>query len=143
MLWVTRTNVGLDRVACAWLIQKWIDPQAEIWYVTDDVLPGAIHAGALPFHNTTAEEASWEERTSFSQLLAEYKLDQADPALVRLAGILQAAERDPDLSQREAAQLVARLREIKAQARTDAEVVTQMSPVLDALYTEAQRSAMR
>ena len=140
MRWVTQQDVGLDRMACAWLIRHWIDPQADIHYLAAEAIPAEVEAGALPFHNTADEEATWEERSSFPQLLAEYKLDARDPALVRLAAIVQGAEQDADAVPPESTRLAARLAEVKARVRADAEVVAQMRPVLDALYAECRLS---
>ena len=75
MKWVTRKRIKLDRSACIWLILRHIDPQAQIEYVESKDLPKAIEGGALPFHNTVSEEPGMRERTSFQELLAEYKLD--------------------------------------------------------------------
>ncbi len=140
MRWVTRQNVGLDRVACAWLIQGRIDPRATIAYLAEEDIAAAVHAGALPFHTTTAEQAAWEERTTFRQLLAEYKLDQRDPALVRLAGIVRRAEKSTSVSQPEAARLAAVIQRLKAGRLADEEVVAQMRPVFDALYAACRTS---
>src|SRR3954451_24171317 len=97
MLWVTRTKVRLDRAACAWLILRHIDPRAQITYVDWDQVDGAVAAGALPFHNTISEDSDLGERTSFDLLLAEYKLDQHNPALALLADIVHGAEtKEPD-----------------------------------------------
>src|SRR5213592_3794455 len=92
MRFVTRRGVRLDRSACAWLIKRHIDPQADIAYVDAEALPQAIEAGALPFHNTVSEDPGLRERTSFQELLAEYKLDETDPALALMGDIVHLAE---------------------------------------------------
>src|SRR5215212_6229749 len=113
MYWVTRAGVRLDRVACAWLILRHIDPQATLAYLDNAALVGAIAEGALPFHNTVSEdpettvEPEAEERTSFSLLLAEYKLDQSDPALVLFSDIIAGAEIKPSEAVPEAAGVLA------------------------------------
>jgi hypothetical protein len=142
MRWVTRQSVGPDRVACAWLIQGRIDPRAPIEYLAEEAIAEAVHAGALPFHTTTAEQAAWEERTTFRQLLAEYKLDQRDPALVRLAGLVRRAEQGAGAAHPEAARLAASIKRLQAERLSDEEVVAQLRPVMDALYV-ACRAAPR
>ena len=63
MKWVTRKGVRLDRTACAWLIQRHIDPRAEIIYVEADDLPDAIEEGALPFHDLGATTVTMNRTT--------------------------------------------------------------------------------
>lgn len=139
MKWVTRQGVRLDRVACAWLIVRHIDPAAEINYVAREAIAGAVGDGALPFHNTTSEERD-EERTSFDQLMAEYRLEQHNPALVLLAAIVRGAEL-PELGEppTEAAGLKAIVQGVSVLTDGDAEMVAQTGPVFDALYAYCQQ----
>src|SRR4051812_47779087 len=92
MKFVTRRGVRLDRTACAWLIFRHIDPNAEILYADEENLPEAIEQGALPFHNTVSEDPGLRERTSFQELMAEYKLDDTDNALALMGDIVRGAE---------------------------------------------------
>ena len=92
MKWVTRRGVRLDRTACAWLILRHIDRQATIEFVEAEALPDAIEEGALPFHNTVSEDPGTRERTSFQELLAEYRLDDTNEALALLGEMVYAAE---------------------------------------------------
>lgn len=139
MKWVTRQGVRLDRVACAWLINRHIDGEAEISYVEAEAVADAVTTGALPFHNTTSEERD-EERTSFDQLMAEYRLEQHNPALVLLAAIVRGAEL-PEGGEppAEAAGLKAIIQGVNALTRDDAEMVARTAPVFDALYAYCQR----
>jgi len=94
---------------------------------------------ALPFHATTSEGPDPGERTSFDMLLAEYKLDQHDPALVLMAEIVHGAEtNDPDaLPESEGLRAVAK--GMNALADGDVDMVSRMAPVYDALYAYCRR----
>ena len=100
MKWVTRARPKTDRIACPWLIRKFIDPDAEILYVpTDQVLTVAAREQAHGFDTPGAEYDHRGNKCTFEVLIDDYHLD-SDPALVRLARIVHAAdiasEIDPD-----------------------------------------------
>ena len=134
MKWVTRKRIRLDRSACTWLIRRHIDPQAEIAYLDAEALPAAIAEGALPFHVTVSEDPDAGERTSFDLLLAEYKLDQSDPALALLDDVIHGAElKDPD-APGESEGLRAIAKGMNALSRSDEEMAERMAPIFDALY---------
>src|SRR5436190_12640449 len=139
MKFVTRRGVRLDRSACAWLILRHIDPQAEILYVDAKSLPQAIEAGALPFHNTVSEDPGSRERTSFQELLAEYKLDETDPALALMGDIVYGAETKELGSIEEAEGLRAIAKGMNALSHSDQEMAQRMMPVFDALYAYCVR----
>src|SRR5215210_4192695 len=92
MKWVTRKGVRLDRAACAWLIKRHLDPSALISYVDADSIADEVEEGALPFHNTVSEDPGTRERTSFQELLAEYRLDDSNKALELMGEIVRGAE---------------------------------------------------
>jgi hypothetical protein len=139
MKFVTRRGVRLDRAACAWLIKRHIDPRAEIAFVEEEALPAAIEAGALAFHNTVSEEPGTRERTSFQELLAEYKLDQSNPALELMGQIVRGAETKEPGSIEEAEGLRAIAKGMNALSGSDQEMVERMLPVFDALYAYCAR----
>jgi len=90
--WVTRERPKTDRVACPWLIRKFIDPDAEILYVRpEEVLPTAEREGARSFDAPGAEFTHREGRCSFEVLIDEFGLGD-EPALGRLARIVHAAD---------------------------------------------------
>lgn len=94
MKWVTRARPKTDRIACPWLIRRFIDPEAEILYVApDQVLAVADAEGARSFDAPDAEFAHREGRCTFEVLIEEFQLEK-DPALVRLAKIVHAADID-------------------------------------------------
>jgi len=94
--WVTRERPKTDRVACPWLIRKFIDPDAEILYVRpEEVLPTAEREGARSFDAPGAEFTHREGRCSFEVLIDEFGLGD-EPALGRLARIVHAADVSQD-----------------------------------------------
>jgi hypothetical protein len=91
MLWVTRSHVHVDRVACPWLIKRFVDSSAEFIFVPKSrVSRVAEEAGAIPFDAPGVELGHHEGKCSFEAILAKYEL--ASPALVRMAKIVHAAD---------------------------------------------------
>jgi hypothetical protein len=94
MKWITRSNVKVDRVACPWLIRRFVDPQAEFLFVSEDqLLDTARKEGATPFDATRFGEVKLNhrgDRCTFEAILEDYKL--TDPALHRLALIVRGAD---------------------------------------------------
>ena len=92
MKWVTRARPKTDRIACPWLIRRFIDPDAEILYVpADEVLAIAEREGARSFDAPGAEFTHRDGKCSFETLIEEFGLG-GDPALDRLARIVHAAD---------------------------------------------------
>jgi hypothetical protein len=97
MKWVTRERPKTDRIACPWLIRRFIDPKAEIRYVpADQVLAVAATEGARSFDAPGAEFTHRSGRCTFEVLVEAFHLG-GDPALVRLARIVHAADIDGEL----------------------------------------------
>ena len=93
---MTRARPKTDRIACPWLIRRFIDPGAEILYVpAEDVLAVAEREGAHSFDTPGAEYTHRDGKCSFETLLEEFDLD-GDPALARLARIVHAADVEED-----------------------------------------------
>jgi hypothetical protein len=96
MLWVTRSHVHVDRVACPWLITRFIDNQAEFLFVPkSQVDKVAAETGAIPFDAPDVELGHHEGRCSYESILLKYGL--TDPALVRMAKIVHAADVSEDI----------------------------------------------
>lgn len=92
MQWVTREHPHTDRVACPWLIRKFIDAEAEIVYLPrEDVLPYAERTGAISFDAPGARYTHRDGLCSFEVLVADYGLG-GDPALVRMAQVVHGAD---------------------------------------------------
>lgn len=98
MIWITRAHVHVDRVACPWLIKRFIDSQAEFMFVArSEVERVSKIEGAIPFDIPGAELGHVDGRCSFESILLKYELK--DPALLRLAKIVHAADVDADIDQ--------------------------------------------
>ena len=92
MKWVTRQRPKTDRIACPWLIGRFIDPQAEIRYVpADQVLAAAEIEAARSFDAPDAEFTHRDNQCTFEVLIDHFNLG-GDPALARLAHIVHAAD---------------------------------------------------
>ena len=98
MIWVTRARPKTDRIACPWLIRRFIDRDAEIRYVPpSDVLAVAAREGGRSFDAPGADFTHRDGRCSFEVLIEEFGLT-GDAALVRLARIVHAADVAEDLA---------------------------------------------
>ncbi len=96
MKWVTRENANVDRVACPWLIKRFIDPEAEFLFVPkDQVLEVAEREGARSYDAAGAEYTHRDGKCSFDVLVEEFGLTE-DPGLVQLAQIVHAADVSED-----------------------------------------------
>jgi hypothetical protein len=102
MLWVTRSHVHVDRVACPWLISRFVDSDAEFLFVPkNQVEKVAAETGAIPFDSPGVELGHHDGKCSFEAIIAKYEL--SDPGLLRLAKIVHAADIAADLGQDEIA----------------------------------------
>lgn len=91
MKWITRERPKIDRIACPWLVERFIDQQAEFLYVAPgDVLRVANETGAIPYDIPGVELTHDGELCSFDAFLAKYSLN--DPALQQLALIVRGAD---------------------------------------------------
>ena len=97
MRWVTRSRPKTDRIACPWLIRRFIDPDAEILYVpTAQVLDVQAAEGAHGFDTPGARYDHRDGKCTFEVLIDDHDLG-GDPALVRLARIVHAADIDSEI----------------------------------------------
>jgi hypothetical protein len=97
MKWITREKVKVDRVACPWLIKKFVDREAEFHFVpADRVLREAERLGAIPFDAPGVELGHHGKECSFEAILKKYNLT-GDPALVLLGRIVNGADTDNTL----------------------------------------------
>ena len=96
MKWVTRSHVHVDRVACPWLITRFIDNEAEFLFVPKGEIDRVVkETGAIPFDAPGVELGHHDGRCSFESILLKY--DLKEPGLVRLAQIVHAADIDEDI----------------------------------------------
>src|SRR5512136_3056419 len=97
MKWITRERVMVDRVACPWLIKKFLDQDAQFHFVpADQILKEAERLGAIPFDAPGVELGHHGKECSFEAVLKKYNLT-GDPALVMLGSIVNGADTDNTL----------------------------------------------
>jgi hypothetical protein len=129
MRWATRRNCHVDRTACAWLIARFVDADADFVFVSD---PEEVPDDATPFDMRGVELGHRGGRCSFESILAKYGLD--DPALARLGEIVHEADLgDERYEAPEAPGLDAVIRAL-GRARSDPELLEVTGPIYDALY---------
>ena len=134
MKWVTRERPKIDRLACPWLIRRFIDAQAEIRYVpAAQVLAVAESEGAIPFDVPCVELTHSGPLCSFDAFLEKYHLE--DEALARLAEIVRAADTDTLDRSAPAAGLLAISLGLGANIADDQQLLRAALPLYDALYT--------
>lgn len=142
MKWVTRKNANVDRVACPWLIRKFVDSDPEFLYVSvDEVAAVAEREGAIPYDVKDAELGHVDGRCSFESIMVKYGLD--DPGLQLLARIVHGADVAADID------IVPEARGLKAIAYgfaflhgdDDHEKIRLETPMYDALYAWCQKEA--
>jgi hypothetical protein len=96
MLWVTRSHVHVDRVACPWLITRFVDSEAEFLFVpASQIEQVAAQTGAVPFDAPGVELGHAEGRCSFESIIQKYALKE--PGLLRMAKIIHAADVREDI----------------------------------------------
>jgi hypothetical protein len=134
MKWVTRERPKIDRIACPWLIARFIDSESEFLYVpSNKVLDTAKETGATPYDIPGVEMGHDGELCSFDTFLRKYKL--TDPALQQLATIVRGADTDRlDLAP-QAAGLLAISLGLSRNFTDDDEMLKQGMIIYDALYS--------
>ena len=133
MKWITRERPKIDRIACPWLIARFIDDTPEFLYVpATDVLTQATQTGAIPYDIPNVELSHVGDLCSFDAFLKKYQL--SDPALQRLAVIVRGADTARlDLAP-QAAGLLAISLGLSHQFQDDHEMLQQGMVMFDALY---------
>jgi hypothetical protein len=134
MKWVTRERPKIDRIACPWLIARFIDKDAEFFYApAEEVMKVARERGAIPYDVPNVELGHVGELCSFDAFLMKYGLD--DPALQALAGIVRGADTGrPDLTPQSAGLLAISLG-LSHNFADDHEMLAHGMVIYDALYS--------
>ena len=133
MKWVTRSHVHVDRVACPWLISRFVDSQAEFIFVPKNrVMEVAKEQGAIPFDVPDVELGHHGDGCSFDAIIKKY--DLRDPGLLRLAKIVNAADTNRLDQDSIAAGLEAVASGYSVRYPHDHENVQQQFALYDALY---------
>ncbi|MDG6909563.1 MAG: chromate resistance protein [Nitrososphaerota archaeon] len=137
MKWVTRSNAHVDRIACPWLIRKFVDSQAEFLFVPASMVKEVAKSeGAIPFDAPGIELTHYEEdgheRVSFDAIIKKYGLK--DPALLKVAEIVRGADAKIAEAPQESAGLKAVAEGFQAIAKDDHDNISRQFPTYDALY---------
>ncbi len=133
MKWVTRSHVHVDRVACPWLIRRFIDSEAEILFVPKSRIHDTVEqTGAIPFDAPGVELGHHDGKCSFESIIEKY--DLRDKALLRLAKVIHAADTDDRDSDALAAGFEAIAVGYSIRFPDDAENLQHQFEVYDALY---------
>ena len=133
MKWITRERPKIDRIACPWLIKRFIDPAAEFLYVPGgDVMRIAQETGAIPYDVPGVELGHHGDKCSFDAFIDKYHLE--DAALHKLALIVRAADCSAPQLANEAAGLLAISKGLSLNFSNDHEMLMHGMVIYDALY---------
>ena len=142
MKWITRARPKVDRVACPWLIKRFVDAKAEILYVpADKVMEVAKEENALPFDVPNVELGHHGAECSFDAIIKKYRL--TDAALQRLAQIVRGADTAAKDLAPECPGLEAVAEGFRLVYADDRALLEQELPVYDALYAYCQEMVQR
>mgnify|MGYP001124496267 CR=1 FL=1 len=142
MKWVTRENVHVDRVACPWLIKRFVDPQAEFLFVPPEKVPEVVDRdGAIPYDAKGVELGHHGDKCSFDAIIEKYKL--TDPPLLELAKIVRAADTNKMELAPESIGLEAIASGSMMLAKDDHEAIEKQSYVYDSLYAYCKRNLVK
>jgi hypothetical protein len=137
MKWATRPHCHIDRVACAWLIRRFIDPQAEFVFIDD---PADVPADATPFDMRGVELGHHDGDCSFEKILRRFEL--IDPVLWELAKIVHEADLDDErYDAPEAPGLDVLVRGL-SMTQSDEELLATTAPLFDGLYEYRRRAIL-
>ena len=140
MKWITREKARVDRIACPWLISRFIDRDAEFLFVpSDQVMTVASRDQAIPYDVPDVELGHHGDHCSFDAFLEKYRLD--DPALRALALIVRGADTSNLALTPESAGLFAYATGFAATSKDDFDNMARQFPAYDALYAYCQNQA--
>jgi hypothetical protein len=133
MKWVTRERPKIDRIACPWLVARFVDESPEFLYVPGgEVMRVAAETGAIPYDVPNVELGHHGDQCSFDAFIDRYRLD--DPALNKLALIVRAADCGQPALAKEAAGLLAISKGLSLNFADDHEMLKHGMVMYDALY---------
>src|SRR5919109_3836642 len=140
MKWITRERARVDRIACPWLISRFVDPKPEFLFVpAREVLAASRRENAIPYDIPDVELGHHGPQCSFDAFIERYEL--ADPALAMLAPIVRGADTDDRGLRPESAGLYAAATGFQAISRDDFDNMARQFPMYDALYAYCQAQA--
>jgi len=136
MKWITREKVKVDRVACPWLIRKFVDPEAEFVFLPHQSDWSKVTDGIV-YDAPNCELGHHDEDVSFDSIIKKYKV--SDPALILLAEIVRAADSHPKTPHPAGEGLRWIAYGFSALGLSDHEILDREFIVYDALYAECLR----
>src|SRR5213594_541711 len=141
MKWITRKDIKVDRVACPWLIKRFVDPQADFLFVEEeDLLEQAKQQVAIPFDAPKIEAIKLNHRgprCTFEAIIEDYAI--SDPALQKLALIVRAADvKGQESVAAEGIGLRSIAQGFAALGLSDEDRLARQFPIYDALYAYVQ-----
>jgi len=137
MNWITRERPKIDRIACPWLIKRFIDPDAKIFFVPfDQVRKKAQELNATPFDIPDTEFTHYEDRCTFDFFLERYQIE--DPALKDMAVIIRGADTDDHSLSSQSSGLWAISAGLAYNITDDQELLEKGMLIYDALYSWAK-----
>lgn len=136
MKWITRERPKIDRLACPWLIKKFVDKDAEFIYVPfDQVISKAEELNAIPFDIPDVEFTHYEDRCTFDYIIRKYKIK--DRAVLIMADIVRGADTDNHEISKQAAGLWAISAGLSYNITDDHKLLETGMIIYDALYSWA------
>jgi hypothetical protein len=143
MLWITRSHVHVDRVACPWLITRFVDNNAEFLFVSQNQVEEiAKETGAIPFDIPGVELDHLDGRCSFESIMLKY--DLKEPGLVRLSKIVHAADVEEDIDKDPIARgLEAIATGFSLRFPEDKDNLTRQFEIYDSLYAWCRLEAVK
>jgi AraC-like DNA-binding protein len=137
MKWITRERPKIDRIACPWLIKRFVDSEAEIIYVPfEDVIPKSKELNAIPFDLPGVEYTHYGDQCTFDYIIKKHNL--SDPALQPIAIIVRGADTDRHDLASQASGLWAISSGLAQNIQDDHELLSKGIMLYDALYTWAK-----
>lgn len=137
MKWITRERPTIDRIACPWLIKRFIDHEADIIYVPfEHVIPKSNELDAIPFDLPNVEYTHYGDQCTFDYILKKHNL--TDPALHAMAVIVRGADTDRHDIAAQASGLWAISAGLAQNIQDDQELLAKGMMIYDALYTWAK-----
>ena len=140
MRWITRERARVDRIACPWLISRFVDPKPEFLFVpAREVRAAAERERAIPYDIPDVELGHHGAQCSFDAFIERYEL--SDPGLLALAKIVRGADTDDRGLTPESAGLYAAATGFQATSRDDFDNMARQFPMYDALYAYCRTQA--
>ncbi len=141
MKWVTREHVHVDRTACPWLIKRFVDRKAEFVFVPPDKITDVVtRETAIPFDAPGVELGHHGNKCSFNSIVEKYHIK--DPAILKMAEIVRAADTEPNLAS-EGPGVEALMAGISMIAKDDHDSLKLAGPIYDTLFAYCKMQVIK